>query len=699
MKVCRLLPFLLLVSALSVVAQAPDADPPAPAVPPPGNSVTNDDQKREPRAAETLVVTATRSEREVSRLPVSATVVTEAEIRATPALSPDDLLRTIPGVHMPLSSSVSSTVQGQRISMRGLGGNARALVLVDGIPIHDPYYGTIEWQKVPLDQLRQIEVIRGANASLFGNFALGGTINMLTRPVSGDEVRIDASYGSNATQKQSLTVDHAFSAAGARLSHHRFSTNGTYRFPNPGPIDVHGWSDSAITSARVDFRPDERSTAFVKGSWSDIATSQGTALSDSTREIFDLAASIQHAAGKAGLISATLFHQDERLGVTSATTVGPRTSEFVSNDSDVDGKHSGGSLEYSTDLGGRISFLSMGVDLQDVRAEDDATAMNRTGAVVRRNIVTGHQRFLGLFAQSAWRPVERVEILASARIDHYKNDSAQDETVGTGTLFYPSTTSTQLDPRVSVRFEVVPRTALRASVYRGFKAPVLSDLYRTNQAATSVQLANPFLEPEKLVGGEIGIEWAGATTHLELTLYRNDIDGLQVRSPVAGQPGAFRNVNLGSARSQGVEAMAEVRLSRLWSVTAGYTFADSVITENPVDPTFEGNQTPDVARHIGTVEVRYRTERGTTMSLRGRVSGRSFGEPANVVAQPAHRIVDIGLSTPLRPWMDVYAQLENAFDDDYFYVVAATSFRNGQPRRFSSGVRLRLPAVPRRAGS
>jgi outer membrane receptor protein involved in Fe transport len=649
-------------------------------------------------AKETVVVTATRSERGVSKLPISTTVVTEEELRATPVLTVDDLLRTIPGVQTPLSSSLSSTVQAQRISMRGLGGT-RTLVLLDGVPVHDPYYGTVEWQKVPLEGLRQIEVVRGASASLFGNLALGGTIHLLTRPVDAGEVRLNTSYGSNATQRASLNVDHEVSPTlGLRLSHDRFSTNGTFRFPNPGPIDVPGWNDLSVTGARADYRPSERASGFFKAVWSDIKTSQGTALSDTGRSIFDVSASMQHALGARGLVSATLFHQHEDLRITSATTVGARLSEFISSDSDIPASNSGLSLEWSTQRTGSLSFLGLGIDVQDVEATERAATLNRAGVVTQRNLIQGHQRFAGLFGQASWRPAARLEILTSARVDHYKNDRASDEIAGGATKVYPSTTSTQLNPRVSVRYELAARTAVRGSAYRGFKAPTLRELYRTNQAATSVQLANPFLEPETLIGAELGFEWARSRAHVEVNVFRNDIDGLQVRAQVPGQPNAFRQVNLGSGRSQGIETAGEVRLPRGWSVVAAYSLTDSVITDNPVDSTLEGKQTPDAPRHLGSLELRYRGQGGTSVSLRGRQLSRSYGEPANLVAQPAHRIVDFAVSRPIRSWIDAYALLENAFDEDYFYVITATSFRTGQPRTFSAGVRVRIPTGSRGNG-
>ena len=677
----RLLPpvfLLLLILCLATPLLAQESTEPPPPEPAP--------------VKETVVVTATRSERGVSALPVSTTVVTEEEIEAAPAVVVDDLLRTIPGLQMPLSSSLSSTVQAQRVSMRGLGGT-RTLVLLDGVPVHDPYYGTVEWQKISLDSLRQIEVVRGASASLFGNLALGGTIHLLTRPVDSSAVRLDASYGSNTTQRVSLSVDQAISEAfGLRLSHYRFGTNGTYRFPNPGPIDVPGWNDLTITTARGDYRPSDRSHGFLKASWSDIDTSQGTALSDTSRGIFDVAGSWQQAVGASGLLAATAFHQHENLRITSATTIGARVSEFVSSDSVIPANTTGLSLEWSTQRTGAVPFVSLGVDVQDVSATERAATLNRSGVVTQRNEITGHQRFAGLFGQLSWRPVERLEVLASARVDHYRNDDASDTIAGGTTTVYPDTTSTQLDPRVSFRYELAPRTALRGAAYRGFKAPTLRELYRTNQAATSVQLANPFLEPETLTGAEVGVEWGASRAHMELNVFRNDIDGLQVRAQVPGQPNAFRQVNLGSGRSQGLETAGELTIARGLSVFGAYAYTDSKITDNPVDRALEGKDTPDAPRHSGTLELRYRAG-GASATLRGRVLSRSFGEPANLVAQPAHRIVDVGLTYPLRSWLDAYALLENALDEDYFYVITATSFRTGQPRTFNAGVRLQLPGL------
>jgi outer membrane receptor protein involved in Fe transport len=137
--------------------------------------------------------------------------------------------------------------------------------------------------------------------------------------------------------------------------------------------------------------------------------------------------------------------------------------------------------------------------------------------------------------------------------------------------------------------------------------------------------------------------------------------------------------------------MFETRLTRAWSVEAGYTYADATITDAH-SAALIGKLIPDVVPHIGTLTLRYRGTDGTTLDLRGRVLSRSYGEPNNVVAAPAHRVLDVAVSRPMASWLDVFATVENAFDEEYFYVLAATSFRSAAPRMYTAGIRLHPPS-------
>lgn len=643
-----------------------------------------------PKVDETIVVTATRSERSVSELPVSTTVISEKQLDTAPATFVDDLLRTVPGVHMNLAGSASSLTTGQRISMHGLGGT-RALVLLDGIPIHDPYFGTVQWQKVPLDSLRQVEVVRGGGASLFGNFALGGTINLLTKPVSDNSIRADLAAGSSDLQRAALTVDHVVNERlGLRLSHNRFNFGGYYRVPNPGPVDILGWNDTWTTAARADFTASEGMSGFVKANLSKIDLSQGTPVGTDKRDLFDVSAGLHRAIGSSNLVSVTVFYQDQDEETVSGTIIGARESEFRSQISTIPSGAIGASLEWSTQRRGAIPFFSIGADVQRVESKEHRLSYSRTGALTQEAQLTGSQQFAGVYAQASWRPSERLEILASARLDYFKNYDGSDLVVNGLQTHYDEATTTQVDPRVSFRYALAKTTAIRGAVYRAFKAPTLRDLYRTNQSGTALTIGNAFLEPETLVGGEVGVEWASERAHLEMNVYRSDIDGLQGRAQVPGQANVFYQLNLGKSRSQGVEAMADVRLSPSLALNLGYTYADSIIVEDP-NPTIEGRLVPEVVPHIGSIGVRFAGRDATIVNLRYRVLSRSYGDSANLAVTPAHRVLDLSASRPVRSWLDVYATLENALDESYYYALTPVAARSGQPRTLSIGIRMNVP--------
>lgn len=618
-------------------------------------------------------------------------MISEEELQQTPAQTVDDVLRTVGGVHMILATSTATNAPSQRLSMRGLGGT-RALVLLDGIPIHDPYEGTVQWQKIALDSLRQIEVVRGGSSSLFGNFALGGAINLLTRPIDSSAIRFDSSWGSHTTQRQALALDYLVSPRlGLRVSHDRFDSGGFIRVPNPGPIDIDGWNETDLTSARAEYHQDNASTSFLKASLARVDVSNGTVLSRSDRDILDLAAGTHQAVGTHGLLSATLFYEREATENRGSSVPASRDSEYLSQISDVPASALGASVEWSRQFSGSIPFVSVGLDVRQVRADEARSNFDRNGNLTETASLSGSQRFAGLFGQVSWQPTSRFELLTSARIDHFENYRGSESTSTGSSTIYPSASYTELDPRISFRYGLSPRLAFRGAAYRAFKAPTLRELYRSAPTGNSIIIGNPYLEPETLVGADLGVEWASARANLQVNLYRNEIKGLLARAQVAGQPAnVFQYLNLGGSRSQGLEAMADIRLSPRWAADASYTWADSTIIEDP-DPTLLGKLIPEVVPHIGTLALRYRHEAGTAIEIRGRVLSRSFGEARNVRAAPAHRVLDFSITQPVTGWLAVYGRVENALDEEYFYVLTPTALRTAQPRTITAGLRIRTP--------
>src|SRR5207253_1997315 len=126
-----------------------------------------------PAGSQTIIVTATRSARPITDIPESVSVVDSLQIEGTPAKTLDDVLRREPSVDLPLASAYQVHPTALNVSMRGLGG-IRALVLLDGVPLNDPFFGYLQWSQVPLETIDRVEIVRGGGATLWGNYAMGG---------------------------------------------------------------------------------------------------------------------------------------------------------------------------------------------------------------------------------------------------------------------------------------------------------------------------------------------------------------------------------------------------------------------------------------------------------------------------------------------------------------------------------------------
>ncbi len=111
---------------------------------------------------EAITVTATRTEQRLGDIPASVTVLTGDDIKQSPAVVADDVLRQLPEFSLfRRTSSLSSHPTAQGVSLRGVGpsGVSRTLVLLDGVPFNDPFGGWVYWSRVPLEGTDRVEVV------------------------------------------------------------------------------------------------------------------------------------------------------------------------------------------------------------------------------------------------------------------------------------------------------------------------------------------------------------------------------------------------------------------------------------------------------------------------------------------------------------------------------------------------------------
>jgi outer membrane cobalamin receptor len=139
---------------------------------------------------EEMISIATGSRRPIAKAPAVATVITVEDIRAMGATDLDEVLETVPGLHVARTSTYNPIY-----TFRGIFSdfNAQVLVLINGIPITNLFFGNRSqiWGGMPVEAIARIEVIRGPGSAIYGADAFAGVINIITKTrqdIQGTEV-------------------------------------------------------------------------------------------------------------------------------------------------------------------------------------------------------------------------------------------------------------------------------------------------------------------------------------------------------------------------------------------------------------------------------------------------------------------------------------------------------------------------------
>ncbi|MEP6955325.1 MAG: Plug domain-containing protein, partial [Chthoniobacterales bacterium] len=203
---------------------------------------------------EPVSVRADRLPDSASGAPFSAQVVTADELRRAPQSRLDDILRAqVPGFSLFRRSSsrvANPTTQGVTLRNFGPSGAGRTLVLLDGIPLNDPFAGYVLWNQVPPAALQSVLVTSGGGAGLFGNAALAGTIYLLSSHPDEDTATAEALVGERETYDVSLGATLVEKPVTLSLFAERFATGGypVLQAEQRGPVDQNASSDSTLLS-------------------------------------------------------------------------------------------------------------------------------------------------------------------------------------------------------------------------------------------------------------------------------------------------------------------------------------------------------------------------------------------------------------------------------------------------------------------
>jgi vitamin B12 transporter len=497
---------------------------------------------------ENIVVGATRIPTPAAEIASSVTVITAADIEARQQRSLPDILRGVPGVNIVQTGGAGGQTS---LFIRGTNSN-HTKVLLDGIDISDPSTanGVADISKLLAGDIARVEVLRGPQGALYGSDAIGGVVNIITQSGEGAmKITADAEGGSFDTFNQRGLVSGSEGNFHYLASMQHFHSGATPVTPldllQPGKKRHDDFYDNVTASTKLGY---------------DVADN------------FDLGL-VGHYTNSLGKITGDAFDFATFTSFPSPTQTRIETLQYESRGTAHltlwDGR-----LDQTLGLAyGHSILATQDPDNGDSRQIGDRIKLDWQGNV---RVMDGQTVVLG--AETA------RDALHPGLSFGFPSPLSRGITTNAGFAELQSDFGSGLYNTLSVRYDdnsrfgdkttwriapawVLGDTKLKASAGSGFKAPALQQLYGTFGG-------NAALKPETSFGYDVGVEQSlfGGTVTGGVTWFQNNIKNLIVSGPAP----AFQLMNVGRARTDGVESfIAWKALDRL-ILRADYTYTDAL---------------------------------------------------------------------------------------------------------------------------
>lgn len=585
------------------------------------------------------------------------------------------------------SDSRSANPSAQGATLRALGGNAasRTLVLLDGVPVADPFFGYIPFTALAPDRLASARVTRGGGSGAFAAGAVAGTIELASadRTLLPD-VAVQAIGGSYQSTDLSGALTADLGGGFATLSGRWDRSDGfqttpeDQRVPASVPAANASWSvggravvpmGGAELQARVLLFRDERTLRF-----------EGA---DSSSEGQD--ASLRLIARGDWEVEALAYVQARNFTniVVSAATFRPTLDQRSTPSTGL-----GGKIEVRPPVGnGRL--LRVGGDLRLADGEMFETAFNAgTGAVTARRRAGGRQLAAGLFAEGDATLGELV-LTAGARLDHWAiRDGRFRSQTGAGIVTIDNSFADRSDWRLSGRagalWQLSGALSVRGAAYSNFRLPTLNELYRPFVVFPVTTQANAALVPEVLKGVELGAEFAPLSTmRLSATLFDNRLEDAVANVTIAPNLRQRRNVEAIAARGlemSGALSFGRFDLSGSWAWTHSRVRAPGTALDG-----LRPAQTPV---HMVSATLGWRWAEDSLLSATLRHVGAQYEDDLETDLLPAATTVDLLARAKVVQGVALLARVENLFDAAVVTRNARGSIDLGTPRIMWVGLRV-----------
>lgn len=649
------------------------------------------------RTLDQVAATGSRLALTQRQIPATLDVVDADQITARGLHSVKMAVDTLPGVNT--GGSPGDPVE---LSMRGFTGG-QVMVLFDGIHIGPSVVVNRPGNSFNLEK---VEVLKGPASVLYGQGAVGGVVNTVSKLPRFDRGGVDvlATYGSRGRVNVGVGAGTTLSdTVAVRADVARTSSDGYVKNLPESALDV---------AASMRWRPDDRLDIILKLDYLDddpspyfgtpllpasvatqpldvISSSRGYAIDRRTRDInynvadYSLEATqfwpkvfVTWSPATDLTFKAHAYHfHAERTWMNSETYVfNPQTQLLdrdrflITHDQDLLGAQA--SVSHSGKLFGRNSTLLLGTEYTDfdfqrrrgVVAGDSVDPFDPApgvfGSVQARTLPT-FWRTWAIFAEGMLQLTPDLTMVSGARYDSFaleRRNLESDTSPDVSTSF--ERTYTSLTGRLGLVYAVSPRLSSYASFSMGADPPVPVSILSLNAREKQFDVAESYQ-------GEIGIKGNTADNAADFTvaayyIKRQNILTLLHSSVLS---------NIGDQSSQGIEATANIKLTDRWTVSANAAYIRSRFGEftDPRTGNASGNRAPNVPEWMGNVWMSIRNVANLPLEIGGgvRYIGDRYGDNANTLVLEDYTLVTLYAAWSLSDRVLLSTRAKNVFNEDY----------------------------------
>ena len=582
---------------------------------------------------EPIVITATRTQIPIKNAPDSITIITEEEIKNQQADTVFEVLRNVPGTSVVQSGSLGSTTS---VFLRG-GESDHTLVLIDGMEVNSTTTGGFDFADLTSDNIERIEILRGAQSTLYGSKAIGGVINIITKKGEGKpRFKFSTKSGTHETFREGTDVLGSWEKGNYSFSFSRTDSDGQFTnddyknssFIGKLGIDITESINWDLSLRYIDSEFGVQDNGFLDSPDVNRTNERKSYLINSllSQTIFDW----WEQSLRLGIFDDEFKDTDPPEPGSSGNTPHTKVDSRVWS---LDWQHN----FYTKKIFGLSNVVTIGTQLKKLEGENETVNDPWSGNFFFDKSFNEK----AVYFQNQFNFKDMLFINAGARIDDV------------------STFGTETSPKVSGAFLIKKTgTKLKASYGEGFKSPTINELFFPN-------FGNPDLKPEKSKGYDAGIEqelfkgrmYAGAT------YFKNNFDNLITAADPDGD-GIFTATNIKEAETEGVEMFLTLNPGFGLSLNATYTHQDTKDKTNNTELVRRPNDT------VG-LNINYNYKQRFNINL----NVTDIGDRLDTSNQTNAGYTKIDLSGSLvifkdRPRfrlknLEVFAKAENLLGEDY----------------------------------